>query len=214
MTRKEECVMSKKKGKARKSYPPEFKAEAVELAKEIGLKRASEKLGIGSPQVLGAWSRHAKKLEEDADFRNLEALRAENKWLKRELEVERKSVAILKDAAAFMDAVKKTPGNLEGLVFHSDRGIQYCSSVVRDRLKLLGVAQSMSRKGNCHDNAFAESFFHTLKNELEKGKFKDLDEARAMVSGYINWYNRERMHSSLGYSSPMDYVNRKVGNVA
>ena len=116
--------------------------------------------------------------------------------------------------AAFMDAAKKTPGNLEGLVFHSDRGIQYCSSVVRDRLKLLGVAQSMSRKGNCHDNAFAESFFHTLKNELEKGRFKDLDEARAMVSGYINWYNRERMHSSLGYSSPMDYVNRKVGNVA
>ena len=93
--------MSKKKSKTRKSYPPEFKAEAVKLAKEIGLKQASEKLGIGSTQVLGAWSRHAKKLEEDADFRNLEALRAENKRLKKELETERKSVAILKDAAAF-----------------------------------------------------------------------------------------------------------------
>ena len=89
--------MGKKKGKSRKSYPPGFKAEAVELAKEIGLKQAAGKPGIGSPQALGA----AKKLEEDADFRNLEALRAENKRLKKQLEVERKSVAVLKDAAAF-----------------------------------------------------------------------------------------------------------------
>ena len=54
-----------------------------------------------------------------------------------------------------------------------------------------------------------ESFFHTLKNELEKKRFKDLSETRKIVFEYMNWYNRERLHSSLGYLSPMDYVNQE-----
>ncbi len=63
-------------------------------------------------------------------------------------------------------------------------------------------------KGNCYDNAYAESFFHTIKNELGKTKFKDISEARRAVFEYISWYNRERLHSSLGYLSSMDYARK------
>ena len=109
---------------------------------------------------------------------------------------------------AITDAISEAPGSLEKLVFHSDQGSQYCSTQVRERLNLLKITQSMSRKGNCYDNAYAESFFHTIKNELGKTKFKDVSEARRAVFEYINWYNRERLHSSLGYLSPMDYVRK------
>lgn len=109
---------------------------------------------------------------------------------------------------ALLKAVKSTPGELREMVFHSDQGVQYCSRVVREKLELLKISQSMSRRGNCYDNAFVESFFHTLKNELEKTKFKDLAEAKAIIFEYINWYNRERIHSSLGYLSPMNYVKQ------
>ena len=105
---------------------------------------------------------------------------------------------------AFLSAVKKTPGRLDELIFHSDQGVQYCSSVLREKLKILNVTQSMSRKGNCYDNAFVESFFHSLKNELEKPRFKNLQEAKNAVFEYIHWYNRERLHSSLEYLSPME----------
>jgi putative transposase len=107
---------------------------------------------------------------------------------------------------SLLNAVKATPGSLKALTFHSDQGVQYCSKAVRDKLSLLDITQSMSRKGNCYDNAFVESFFHTLKNELEKTCFDNLAEAKKMIFEYINWYNRERLHSSLGYLSPVDYV--------
>ena len=115
---------------------------------------------------------------------------------------------------SFMNAVKLAPGSLRGLIFHSDQGVQYCSSEVRKKLKILKVTQSMSRKGNCYDNAFAESFFHTLKNELEKKVFKDMAEAKKEIFEYIYWYNTERLHSSLRYLSPVDYVNRETRDVA
>ena len=76
---------------------------------------------------------------------------------------------------------------------------------MRDKLSLLEITQSMSRKGNCYDNAFAESFFSTLKTELPRRKFIDLEDARREIFKYIEWYNRERLHSSLGYLSPLDY---------
>ncbi len=93
--------MKKESKKTRKSYSPEFKAQAIELAKEIGTTKAAEKLGIESIQTIGAWVRYAKKMDESSEFRDMEALKAEVKKLRKELEVERKSVAILKDAAAF-----------------------------------------------------------------------------------------------------------------
>lgn len=113
---------------------------------------------------------------------------------------------------ALLEAVKLTPGSLEGVIFHSDQGVQYCSSEVRDKLKVLKMTQSMSRKGNCYDNAFAESFFHSLKTELDYHVFDSFEQARKEVFEYIDWYNNERLHSSLGYMSPRKYseLNRSV----
>ena len=93
--------MKKPKMKSRKSYPPEFKAQAIELAKELGSKEAAEKLGIASSQTLAAWVRYDRKMKNDAEFRSLQELKEENKKLKKALEKERKVIAILKDAAAF-----------------------------------------------------------------------------------------------------------------
>lgn len=92
-------------------------------------------------------------------------------------------------------------------VGHSDRGSQYASDAYRGRLAQLGITASMSRKGNCYDNAFAESFFHSLKVELiYRRKFKTREEAINAIFEYIEvWYNRERLHSSLGYQSPVEY---------
>ncbi len=106
-----------------------------------------------------------------------------------------------------LEALKRVSGELDGLIFHSDQGIQYCSKAFREKLDFLGITQSMSRKGNCYDNAFMESFFHTLKNELPKKKYQNLEEVRAAVFEYIEtWYNKKRLHSSLGYKSPLEYV--------
>ena len=103
-------------------------------------------------------------------------------------------------------AVKNRPPR-EGLIFHSDRGVQYCSEDFRAMLKRLcpSVRQSMSRKGNCWDNACAESFFKTLKVELDilagKHTFK---EVQTGVFEYIEaYYNRCRRHSALGYAIPI-----------
>jgi transposase InsO family protein len=95
----------------------------------------------------------------------------------------------------------------QNLVTHSDRGCQYASEVYREKLKELGITASMSRRGNCYDNAYAESFFHTLKVELvHRRRFKTRTEAMAAIFEYIEvWYNRRRIHSALGYQSPMEY---------
>ena len=90
------------------------------------------------------------------------------------------------------------------LVFHSDRGIQYACTEFRDELKDLPVAQSMSRKGNCWDNAVAESFFKTLKCEMVNHTyFATRAAARLATFEYIEgWYNRRRKHSVLNYRTP------------
>jgi putative transposase len=95
----------------------------------------------------------------------------------------------------------------ESLVGHSDRGSQYAAGTYRQRLAEEGITASMSRKGNCYDNAYAESFFHSLKVELvHRRTFKTREEAMAAIFEYIEvWYNRERLHSSLGYKTPVEY---------
>ncbi len=94
-----------------------------------------------------------------------------------------------------------------GVLFHSDRGVQYCSKVFRKELKHYRMIQSMSRRGNCWDNAPAESFFKTLKWELIQGiMFENRNTARKAVFEYIEvYYNRRRIHSTLGYVTPTDY---------
>lgn len=96
---------------------------------------------------------------------------------------------------------------LEGLIFHSDRGVQYASNDFREILKKHHIIQSMSGKGNCYDNAVAESFFHTLKTELVyHERYQTRNQARNSLFEYIEvFYNRIRKHSALGYKSPEDY---------
>jgi transposase InsO family protein len=94
-----------------------------------------------------------------------------------------------------------------GAIIHSDRGSQYVADDFRRLLAGSGLRQSMSGKGNCYDNAQAESFFSRFKTELvEDGIFEDVETARSETFSYIEgYYNRIRMHSSLEYKSPMEY---------
>lgn len=91
-----------------------------------------------------------------------------------------------------------------GLIFHSDQGTVYASHDYRDLLKANGVLPSMSRKGVCWDNAVAESFFSSLKNEAMHDRlFASRDEGKAVVNDYIEkYYNKQRLHQSLGYQTP------------
>ena len=94
-----------------------------------------------------------------------------------------------------------------GIIFHSDQGIQYASESFRKLLKENGFIQSMSRRGNCYDNAVTESFFHTLKTELiNRIKYKTREEARRSIFEYIEiFYNRKRLHSAIGYKTPVEF---------
>ena len=94
----------------------------------------------------------------------------------------------------------------EGLIHHSDRGVQYAAEPYRQVLERHGITQSMSRRGNCLDNAPMESFFASLKKEhVHHARFRTREEARAAVFDYIEvFYNRQRLHSALGYRTPFE----------
>ncbi len=107
--------------------------------------------------------------------------------------------------SAFAKAV--AGGVTSGTIIHTDQGSQYVSNNFRALLKETGCRQSMSRRGNCYDNATAESFFSRYKAELlEGGVFEDVSQARSETFGYIEgYYNRVRRHSGLGYRSPEEF---------
>lgn len=113
--------------------------------------------------------------------------------------------ATLVNDALLMAIWKRKPAR--GLISHTDRGSQYASKSHRALLKIHGIKQSMSRRGNCWDNAVAESFFHTLKVELvHHEKFKTKEEAKQKIFHYIEaYYNRVRMHSANDYLSPAEF---------
>jgi len=100
---------------------------------------------------------------------------------------------------------KRKPG--KGTIFHSDRGSQYCAHDFRASLAAYGMIQSQSRKGNCWDNSPTESFFHTLKTEMVHHEvFETRSEAISKIFEWIEvFYNRQRIHSTLNYQSPVDY---------
>jgi transposase InsO family protein len=113
--------------------------------------------------------------------------------------------------ALLMAIWKRKPAR--GLLWHTDRGSQYASQSHRELLTLHGIKQSMSRQGNCWDNAVAESFFHTLKTELiHHEQFKTRQEAKLAIFEYIEiFYNKIRIHSTNGYLSPVEFErNQKV----
>ena len=99
----------------------------------------------------------------------------------------------------------------KGLIFHSDRGSQYASHDFQRKLWNNGMKSSMSRKGDCWDNAVAESFFSTLKTELiYQNNYNTRQKARQDIFQYIAvYYNRKRMHSTLDYKSPENYENER-----
>lgn len=115
------------------------------------------------------------------------------------------------DSGLACQALIKAVGNNklpEQLLHHSDRGAQYASFRYRLLLKSLAITQSMSRAGNCYDNALVESFFHTLKVErVHRRKYQTRDSAKIDIENYINyWYNSQRRHSSLGMLCPAEFL--------
>ncbi len=114
--------------------------------------------------------------------------------------------SLVKDALT-MARFRRRPG--AGLIFHSDRGSQYCSHEFQNALKGWDMRSSMSRKGNCWDNAPTESFWGRLKTASLYGrKFATRQEAMDAVLDWMAFYNHRRLHSTLGYLSPMQYEER------
>ena len=107
--------------------------------------------------------------------------------------------------AALNHAVRnRRPG--AGLIFHTDRGIEYAAGAFKERIAELGFTQSMNRPGKVTDNAFIESFFHSMKSEVFHGyTFTEDREVRQTLRRYLPFYNRDRLHSSLNYVSPTTY---------
>lgn len=102
----------------------------------------------------------------------------------------------------------------EGLLHHSDRGSQYACPEYRRRLNLYGMTASMSRKGDCWDNSPTERFFRSLKSEwLRPCRFATRKAAKLEVLDYISFYNAIRLHSTLGYVSPMNYEKEQLNDV-
>lgn len=115
-----------------------------------------------------------------------------------------------KRSAAFTKSALMTALNNKqpkpGCLFHSDQGVEYAAQEFREAVEDAGLEQSMSRKGNPIDNALVESFFHSLKTEAVQKKVYNTElEAMAEVISYVHYYNKERLHSSLDYQSPLTY---------
>lgn len=114
-----------------------------------------------------------------------------------------------RDAALTSQALRQSVRNrapAPGLVFHSDRGVEYAAFEFRDELAKLGILQSMNRPGKMNDNAHMESFFHSMKAEELYGKtFSTDQQLRQALSSYIAFYNQQRLHSSLRYLCPVDF---------
>ncbi|RLF02996.1 MAG: IS3 family transposase [Thermoprotei archaeon] len=124
---------------------------------------------------------------------------------------ENMKVSLVNDALSMAISSRKPE---KGLIWHTDRGSQYASYSHRDLLLKNGIIQSMSRKGNCWDNAVAESFFHTLKTELIYHEiYETRAEANQSIFEYIEvYYNRERSHSTNNNYSPVEYEKLMLQN--
>lgn len=111
-----------------------------------------------------------------------------------------------------LDMAIEQRGSPSGVLVHSDQGSQYTAVAYREKLQSHEMICSMSRKGECHDNAVAESFFHTLKEELVyDANFATRKEAKQSIFKYIElYYNRQRLHSFLGYEAPLKYERMNV----
>ena len=110
--------------------------------------------------------------------------------------------------ALTLRALKKSIRTIQpavDLIHHTDRGGQYAGKAYRKVLSRAQMLQSMSRAGDCYDNAFMESCFGTIKNELEMTEYKSIKQAKRELTEYIHYYNTQRRHSSLGYLTPAQF---------
>ena len=123
------------------------------------------------------------------------------------------SLSARRDAALTSDALRLSVRNRKpaaGLVFHSDRGIEYAAFEYRDQLARRGIVQSMNRPGKMNDNAHMESFFHSMKAEQIHGmKFDDDEQLHRVLQSYIAFYNQQRIHSSLRYLPPAAFEQQQ-----
>lgn len=114
--------------------------------------------------------------------------------------------------SALAAAVAARGGDVDGVIFHTDRGSQYTSFLVAEYCRDQGIRRSMGRRGVCWDNAAAESFFSTFKletlHDLETRRFADVAQARREIFRWVAFYNHRRRHSRADYLSPVDYENR------
>lgn len=112
----------------------------------------------------------------------------------------------LKHTLTMVNEAIETIGNTDGVVLHSDQGWQYQMKEYQNLLKEAGIIQSMSRKGNCYDNAVMENFFGILKNEMYYGKrFKSVEALKQAITDYIEYYNNKRIKTKLNGMSPVEY---------
>jgi len=110
--------------------------------------------------------------------------------------------------------LKRSPGTKAGLIFHSDRGSQYASYEFNTLLKECRITPSMSRKGNCWDNACSETLFGSLKVERLHGhRFETIRQAKDEAIAWLLWYNRTRLHSTLNYISPVEFEQNWNGAI-
>ncbi|OAU38404.1 integrase, partial [Lacticaseibacillus rhamnosus] len=106
------------------------------------------------------------------------------------------------------DLAKKLPTGVTPIV-HSDQGWQYQTREYQSRVHAMGIIPSMSRKGNCHDNAPMESFFNLLKRErLNRQPIKDLEELKQIVNRYVTWFNHDRISLNKNGLTPIEYRNQ------
>ena len=167
---------------------------AVDLARELGIKDSTPR----------RWAQEYEEMDEEWLY--LAAVidvfhRKVVGWSMSERMTEKPVTDALEQAVG-----RESPPDDFSLVFHDDQGSQHASRAFQRGLESHGIAQSMSRPGNPWDNALAESFFKTLKRELVNGKdYKTRKETKQDVFKYIElYYNRQRMHSSIGYNAPCD----------
>ena len=197
---------------AKQAYTTEFKELAVKRVKDgQSISTVTKELGLGD-QTLRNWVKAsaegklkgAGSREVTPEEMELSRLRVENLRLKRENEIAKKSDGVLRKGCP----VKYAWIAKQGLMHHSDRGSQYASHAFQDKLKEYGMVCSMSRKGNCWDNAPTESWFNSFKNEWVHGiRYATHAKMKATSFEYIEvFYNRKRQHSTLGYRSPIQFM--------
>lgn len=164
---------------------------ASRLMKEAGISASTKGLYVWNPGGTG-WLYHAVVV--DLFSRRVVG------W-----PFSRKRNSELTKSALRMALLRENP--LPGCLFHSDQGIEYAAHDYRDILSTAEMRRSMSRKGNPLDNAMVESFFHTLKAGLVHQQHFESDiEAVARIVEYIEFYNRDRLHSGVGYQSPHEHM--------